>query len=91
MSVRATDPDDVAVLTNWYSVNEGAWNAVVMTPQGNGLYTAVIPGQSAAVVIHFYVAGVDMLGATSMYPPAGPEERLPFSSTLVLGPSHSAT
>jgi hypothetical protein len=71
VSVTARDPDGVAAMTNWYCVNEGTWVASAMTDQGNGRYTATIPGQAASAIVQFYVEGRDSLGAVSTFPAAG--------------------
>ncbi len=75
VSVEAADPDGVAVVTNWYAVNEGAWVAVAMTHQGGGRYTGAIPGRAAADVVQFYVEGRDSRGAASTFPARGRQAR----------------
>ena len=78
LSVKAADPDGVSSMTARYSVNEGAWTSIGMTDQGNGLYTASIPGQSASSIVQFYIDGQDTLGAVSTYPPTGVDSRALF-------------
>ena len=51
ITVTAADPDGVAGVTNWYSVNEGAWTALPMNHEGDGVYTVDLPGQSAADIV----------------------------------------
>lgn len=75
VSVVADDPDGVATMSLWYSVDGGGWTSAGMTPGDDGLYTGVVPGQAAGAVVQFYVEGEDGLGATSMYPAAGPDSR----------------
>jgi len=75
VSVTADDPDGIAGMTAWYSVNEGAWTNTPMTHRGDGLYEGTIPGQAAEAVVQFYVEGEDALGATSTFPARGRESR----------------
>ena len=75
VSVAAADPDGVAAMTLWYLVNSGSFNSVAMTSDGDGNYSAEIPGQAAAATVQFYVEGTDSQGATSTFPPAGPDSR----------------
>ena len=72
VSVEADDPDGVASLTLRHSIEDGAFSTVAMSRVGN-VWSGSIPGQSAARLVQFYVEGVDGLGATSRWPPAGPE------------------
>ncbi len=75
VSVSATDPDDMAGMTNWYSVNGGAWTPIVMTLSADNNYFATIPGQSSPSIVHFYVEGYDNLGARSTFPADGKNAR----------------
>ncbi|MDB6155212.1 MAG: exported protein of unknown function [Chthoniobacteraceae bacterium] len=74
--VRAADPDNVASLTLRYAVNGGAtFASVAMTSQGEGLYTAEIPGQTAGKIVQFYIDAQDTLGAASQMPAGGAASR----------------
>jgi hypothetical protein len=73
--VRAEDPDNVASMTLWYSVNGGGWTSQGMSDLGNGLYSGSIPGHRAATIVQFYVEGRDGLGASSTFPAAGRDSR----------------
>jgi len=75
VSVTARDPDGIAALTLWYSVDGGAAESVATSDPGGGLYQALIPGQGSASVVQFYVEAEDGLGARSFFPPAGPASR----------------
>lgn len=75
VTVRATDPDGVASLTLWFSVDGGTWASLGMPEAGRGEYAAVIPGAPTASLVQFYVTGVDGLGATSFFPANGPGSR----------------
>jgi len=78
VSVTADDPDGIASMTAWYSVNEGAWTDTPMTHRGGGLYEGTIPGQAAEAVVQFYVEGQDAPGATSTFPVRGRDSRALF-------------
>ncbi len=73
--VAAADPNGVANLTLWYAVNEGAFASTSMAPTASGRYLGTIPGQASGAVVQFYVEGQDALGATSLFPAAGPDSR----------------
>ncbi|MEX0643385.1 MAG: lamin tail domain-containing protein, partial [Pirellulales bacterium] len=87
VSVRAEDPDGIASMTLYYSVEEGAFNSVAMTVGMNGLYTGTIPGQAAGVSVQFYVQGEDIPGAISMFPAAGPNSRAMYEVNDGIGPT----
>ncbi len=75
VTVRASDPDVVTGLTLFYSVNGGSFQSIGMSAGADDLYTAQIPGQSAAFVVQFYTEATDGLGATATFPAAGPDSR----------------
>jgi hypothetical protein len=84
VSVRASDPQGVAAVTLWWSVNQGNWRSVPMPPgspstvPGSTNYAAVIPGQSAGALVQFFVQAADGLGALSTYPANGMKSRALF-------------
>ena len=75
VSVAAFDPDNVASLKLWYSVNSGDFSSVDMTADANGRFSATVPGQDAESIVQFYVEGQDGLGAVSTFPADGAESR----------------
>ena len=77
VSVRAADPDGVAGLTLWWSVDGGTWTSTAMTADGAapGGYRGLIPGKAAGTIVQFYVEGADVFGARSTYPAAGTNSR----------------
>lgn len=76
VSISAYDPDGVASLALFYSVNGGAWRSTPMTrAAGADSYTGAIPKQTTGAVIQFYVQGTDSLGAVSTYPADGASSR----------------
>lgn len=74
VTAEASDPDGVGQSILWWSVNGGQWQHATMTEQ-DGVYRGTIPGAAAAATIQFYIEGLDMRGALSLFPPAGPDSR----------------
>jgi hypothetical protein len=85
--VRAEDPNGIASMTVHYSIEGAAFSNTAMTLGANGLYTGTIPGQTAGVSVQFYVQGQDTLGATSMFPAAGPNSRAMYEVNDGIGPT----
>lgn len=75
VSVRATDPDEIAELKLYWSVNGGVWQERLMMEQGGDVYTANLPSQAVNAIVQFYVEGRDALGAISTYPAGGKNSR----------------
>jgi hypothetical protein len=75
VTARAQDPDGVQGMTLWYSVNGGSFQSQPMTADGQGTFSAQIPGQRSGRTVQFYVETTDSLGATSNFPAAGPDSR----------------
>ncbi len=70
----ASDPDNVASMSLFYSVNGGAFANSPMALQ-NGVYSATVPGQSLGAKVQFYVEATDGAGAISYFPQGGPDSR----------------
>ena len=70
---KATDPDGVANLTLFYSVNAGAFQPTAMSDTGGGLFGGNVPGQSASRIVRFYVRAEDSAGGISFFPPGAEE------------------
>ena len=51
VSVQADDPDNVAAMALFWSIDGGPWNSEPMTPQPDGVYAGTIPGQNAGTVV----------------------------------------
>ncbi len=75
VSIAADDPQNVAVMTLYYSVQDGPFQSVPMTRQNDGRYQAEIPGQAASQIVQFYVSGTDGQNAVSQFPAEGPASR----------------
>lgn len=78
ISVNATDPDGISVMTLFYSVNGGAFQSVAMGGGAGGSYSAQVPGQAAAAVVQFYLTGADAAAESTSFPAAGPDSRAMF-------------
>ena len=87
ITVHADDPNGVASLTLFYSVEGGAFITVPMSLNAAGLYTANVPGQAAGASVQFYVQGQDTLGATSTFPAAGAASRTMYEVNDGIGPA----
>jgi hypothetical protein len=82
VSVSASDPDGIASLALKYSVAGGPWQTTPMTLDLTRLdlsalprFSGIIPGQAANRIVQFYLEGVDLSGATSLYPARGTNSR----------------
>jgi len=75
VSVDAADAQGLSAIDLKYSIRGGAWQTVPMTPAQSGRYSAIVPGQTAASVVQFYVEARDTLGAVSTFPARGPASR----------------
>ncbi|MBI1840282.1 MAG: lamin tail domain-containing protein [Verrucomicrobia bacterium] len=75
VQVRADDPDGVASVDLYYSISAKPWLKQEMPLAADGYYRTALPGQSNAVQIQYYVAGLDGRGASSVYPPGGTNSR----------------
>ena len=71
VTVKAEDPDNIAFVRLYFSVDEGSWAFTTMTSQGSGLYQGIVPAKSDDSVVQFYVLAEDGLGAGATYPAAG--------------------
>ena len=70
---KVDDPDGVADVILFYSVNGGAFRSRVMSERGAGIYSGTVPGQSAKRIVRFYLHCQDNAGAISFHPPQGAE------------------
>ena len=46
-----------------------------MNEEETGTFVGIIPGQTRATVVQFYLEGEDLLGEKSLFPSAGPDSR----------------
>ena len=91
VSVEATDPDGLGPLTLKYAVAGGAWQSVAMNSADGRLFSGTIPGQAAASIVQFYVAGADLAAAASTCPAGGANSHALYivqDGQAAAGPSH---
>lgn len=89
VNARVRDPDGVASVRAFYRTETpaGAFSQVALTdPDGDGLYSGTLPGQTQGIRVLFYVEATDSPGATTRFP-ADPFER---SHPPVLNPASPA-
>lgn len=75
ISVEVADPDGVAAVSLWSSVDGAAAQAQPMTETTPGRWQATLDGQDAGALVQLYVEAQDALGATATLPAAGPSSR----------------
>lgn len=75
VSLSIADPDGLAEVTLFYSLNQGAWQRTPMGGDGAGRYFGVLPGQVTGAQVQFYVQAIDRAGASSFFPESGPASR----------------
>ena len=73
--VEPSDPDGLANVTLFYSVDDEAFTSLEMATSADGSYSVQLPPQANNRRVQFYVRGTDNLGATTMFPAAGPDSR----------------
>ncbi len=74
VTVNLADPDGVASVQLFTSVNGAAFTSAAMAAT-DGAYTGTIPGQAAGNIVQFYVRATDSLGAISYFPPGAASSR----------------
>ncbi len=75
VSVKVSDPEGVASVQLFTSLNGAAFTSVAMTTGGDGIYTGTVAGQASGALVQFYVRATDTPGAISFYPPGGAAAR----------------
>ena len=75
VSVTASDPDGVEAVALNYSVDGGSWRSVAMRAYQQQRFTGVVPGQSAGVVVQFYLSALDRSQVESLFPSVGTNSR----------------
>ncbi len=86
VEVEAADPDGVAAVRVFYSVNGGAFVSAPMgtADESEGLYRAVVPGGEAGSQVQFYVEAEDAVGAVSWFPAGGPDSRALYQTSTAV-------
>jgi hypothetical protein len=75
VTIKVEDPDGVAEVRLFTSINGAAFTSAPMTTAGSGIYTGAVTGQAANTLVQFYVRATDTPGAVSFFPAAGPASR----------------
>ncbi len=75
VSIHIADPDGLASVLLFTSLNGAAFTSIAMTTGGDGIYTGSVAGQSGGALVQFYVQATDSLGGTSFFPAAGAASR----------------
>jgi hypothetical protein len=72
---RAYHPDGLGTVRLFHRVDpSGTWVQQTMTNDGDGFFSAIIPGQSAEHTVAFYVSATDAgMAQNAVYPAAAPE------------------
>jgi agmatine/peptidylarginine deiminase len=65
----------------WYKVNEGSFQAVLMTNTSANHYTGIIPKQPAGSTVKYYLFAADESGRNATCPLIGPAD--PFTFTTI--------
>jgi hypothetical protein len=73
--VTAVDPDGVAGVTLWSSVDGSPFTGAPMTAGDGGAFVGTLDGRPAGTIVQFYVEATDARGATETFPAAGPGSR----------------
>ncbi len=91
VTVRAADPDGVASMKLFWSIDGGEFTMATMTLSADGSYSATIDGQGDNTVVQFYVQGQDALGAVSTFPGTGAASRACTRWTTASEPATRST
>ena len=88
--VKISDPDGVALLTLNYRIDPATnYIALAMTNNGAGLFSAVLPAQTAGATASFFIRAVDGFGtpATTTFPDDAPAREcvVRWGDTSVIG------
>lgn len=76
ISIAVEDPDGVTSVELRWRTSGGSWSTIPMEEdEPTGRWQASIPGQPRSTLLQLYVAASDTAGATTHYPPAGPDSR----------------
>ncbi len=75
IAVSVDDPDGIAGVTLWSSVDGAAPGAQPMVEEQQGRWTAELSGREDGAIVQFWVEAEDGLGASATFPAAGPDSR----------------
>ena len=72
----------------YWTVNNGSWNFIQMTSQGNEYYSAVIPPQVNGSVVRYYIHAEDASGRVENHPYIGAADAYVFIAQGDIQPNH---
>jgi agmatine deiminase len=72
----------------YWNVNNGSWNFVQMTPEGNDMYSAMIPPQVNGSVVSYYIHAEDTSGRAENHPYIGAADAYSFIAQGDVQPNH---
>jgi hypothetical protein len=75
LTIEVDDPDGVAGVWLWSSVDGAPFEDLAMVEEGPGRWQAELEGRAAGTIVQIYVEAMDSLGATATFPGAGPDSR----------------
>ncbi len=93
VTAQAHDPDGIKGLTLYYRLDPlTTYTPVAMNDNGSGgdaiagdgIYSAIIPGQKTGQVVAFYVAATDNQGAATRFPALRPTDNEPVRECVVM-------
>jgi hypothetical protein len=93
VTAQAHDPNGIQSLTLYYRLdpatnytavpmNDGGTNGDAIA--GDGVFSAVIPGQAANQVVAFYISATDGLGASTLFPALRTNDNVPTPEGVVM-------
>ncbi len=88
MSCAVADPDGVAWVSLWSSVDGAPFVELTMDEATPGLWRAQLDGQAAGAITQFYIEAQDELGERATFPAAGLDARALFITDEAPGSSH---
>ncbi len=92
VSARVSDPQGVASVQFFWSINGGGWQSRALVVPADGRVSGTVPGAAAGSVVQFYLQAADTLGATAFFPAAGPASRALYNvndQRATTGPLHN--
>ncbi len=72
----------------YWNVNNGSWNFIQMTSEGNDYYSAVIPPQVNGSIVSYYIHAEDATGRAENHPYIGAADAYMFIAQGDIQPNH---
>ncbi len=93
VTAQTHDPDGIKGLTLYYRIDPATtYTPVAMNDKGtagdaiagDGVYSAIIPGQTAGQIVAFYIAATDNQAAATRFPALRPTDNEPVRECVVM-------